>query len=99
MKAKEFEDYLKRKHKEYLSQNILPPPTNAQEAIDILYKHFLGDDYLISDLSLGTEQMNTLIVYEIILNYPGIKENQVIQNKVIKTLFCIIVVLLIVNFI
>lgn len=40
MKAKEFEDYLKRRHEEYLSQGILPPPTNAQEAIDILYKHF-----------------------------------------------------------
>lgn len=45
-------------------------PLEAQEALDMLEKHFLGDDYYIVD-PVNNMQGNAIIVDEIISRYKG----------------------------
>lgn len=51
---------------------IFPPPTNAQEGLNILVQHFLGEDWYTT-LSMHNEQVNTEAIYEILRKYPGKK--------------------------
>jgi len=41
------------------------PPTEAQEAVNILIKHFLGEDWFVS-FPMCAEQVNSEAVYEIL---------------------------------
>jgi hypothetical protein len=49
---------------------LCPPPIEAQKALDILTKHFLGEDWYVS-LSMGREQVNAEAVYDILSNNQG----------------------------
>lgn len=51
---------------------ICPPPTPAQEGLDVLIEHFLGKDWYVV-LPLGAEQVNTEAIYEILKKYPNPK--------------------------
>lgn len=46
-----------------------PDGTDAQEGLNILIKHFLGDDWYVVD-PLPNCQVNTLAIYEILQKYP-----------------------------
>jgi len=46
---------------------ICPAPLPAQEAVNLLIEHFLGDDWYVT-LSMGSEQVNMEAVFEIITN-------------------------------
>jgi len=45
--------------------NLFPKPTDAQEGIDILIRHFLGDDWYVVD-PLPASQINTVAIYQIL---------------------------------
>lgn len=47
---------------------IFPPPTNAQVGLNVLAKHFLGEDWYTT-LSINNEQVNTEMIYEILKKY------------------------------
>lgn len=49
---------------------MLPPPMDAQTALDELCRFFLGDDWYCV-LPIHTEQVNTEIVYEIEKKYKN----------------------------
>lgn len=46
----------------------MPPPMDAQMAINELCRHLLGEDWYVS-MPMSTEQINTEIVYEIERKY------------------------------
>ncbi len=46
-----------------------PPSIKAQEALNILTNHFLGEDWYIVT-PMHTEQVNVEAVYEILQKYP-----------------------------
>lgn len=74
MTKRELGLYLDKKNKETDNEdNIFAPPISGQECFDILKDHFLGSDWY-SVNPLPTEQINTEILAEIILNYPGYNE-------------------------
>ena len=54
------------------------PPTQAQEGIDILIKHFLGDNWYC--ISTNNEQANTEAIYEILQKYPRKSIGNVIKR-------------------
>lgn len=67
MEAEEFK-------KRILSENKgdyepCPPPINAQKGLNILIKHFLGDDWYTT-MPISTEQANAEAIYEILRDYP-----------------------------
>lgn len=69
MKAEEFVkivESMDEKGSEYYG--IFPPPTNAQFGLDVLIKHFLGDDWY--SISTSVEQGNTEAIYDILKKYP-----------------------------
>lgn len=66
MTREQFNNYVKDKSIEY---NISTPPMKAQEALNILNRHLLGEDWYIVD-PLNQEQANTCIVMDIIRKYP-----------------------------
>lgn len=82
MRAEEFikivED-MDEKGSEYYG--IFPPPTNAQFGLDVLIKHFLGDDWY--SISTNTMQGNTEAIYDILKKYP--KRRNIIE--IFKDLF------------
>lgn len=46
-------------------------PLQAQEALNILIDHFLGEDWYVSD-PLGPTQVNAIAVDEILSKYSGL---------------------------
>lgn len=48
--------------------NIFDPPLKAQEAINFLCDYLLGEDWYVVD-PVGTEQVNTEIVHQILYKY------------------------------
>jgi len=62
------EDFINKRRKLDLNEDEDPttcPNTTAQEALDALREHFLGEDWFITD-PVGGRQANTIIVYEIL---------------------------------
>ncbi len=57
---------------------LCPPPMKAQDGLDILIKHFLGEDWYFV-LPVSQEQINTEAVYEILQKYPrpGRREHRI----------------------
>lgn len=82
MKAEEFikivED-MDDKCSEYYG--IFPSPTDAQFGLDILIKHFLGDNWYC--ISTNTMQRNTEAIYDILKKYPKKKS----IREILKSLF------------
>lgn len=78
MKAKEFKKQL------HLSNDVdygmYAPPTKAQEGLNILIKHLLGEDWYVVD-SIGVEQVNSEAIYMILEKYP---ENVSFKKKLIN---------------
>lgn len=80
MEAEEFikivED-MDEKGSEYYG--IFPSPTDAQFGLDILIKHFLGDDWY--SISTNTMQGNTEAIYDILKKYPKRKSiKEILEN-------------------
>ena len=61
-----FYDWLKQQDVEHYG--LCPPPMDAQTAVDILCEYLLGEDWYCT-LSLGSPQVNTEIVYDILNKY------------------------------
>lgn len=66
MTADEFRKWLKAKDP---TPNMLPNGTSAQEALDILAEHFLGN-YRIDGYPAKVEQANSEVVCRILELYP-----------------------------
>lgn len=70
MTTNEFKEFIyKNLTEEEKSYFMYTPPTNAQVGLDILIKHFLGDDWYCTG-SINNEQVNTEAIYEILQKYP-----------------------------
>lgn len=67
MTTKEFADFVYGNSKE--DYGIFAPPTDAQVGLNILFNHFLGDDWH-SVNSVHQTQINTEAIYEILKKYP-----------------------------
>lgn len=82
MEAEEFiknvED-MDEKGSEYYG--IFPSPADAQFGLDILIKHFLGDDWY--SISTNIMQGNTEAIYDILKKYPKRKS----IREILKNLF------------
>lgn len=78
MTAKEFAEITYRNNEQEWKDSILPPPTQAQEGLDILIKHFLGDNWYC--ISTNNEQANTEAIYEILQKYPSKSIGNVIKR-------------------
>lgn len=63
MTPKEFEELTYKNSRE--DYGLCPPPTDAQEGLNILINHFLGELWYVT-LPLNTEQTNTEAIYEIL---------------------------------
>lgn len=64
-------EFLDKQHREHPGDyGICPPPTPAQEAVNILIEHFLGNDWY-STMPMGAKQVNTQAICEILDKYPG----------------------------
>ena len=62
---------------------MCPPPLEAQEGLNILIDHFLGKDWYVV-MPIGTKQVNTEAVYEILRSYPEKKR----VRRFFQKLFC-----------
>lgn len=84
MKAEDFikDKYEKREDKD----NILPPATDGQEGLCILYKHFLGEDWYVVD-PLHPTQINTVAIAEILKRYPSGKFRRIQKERKRKCLY------------
>lgn len=80
MKAEEFAKICYEKVPD--DYGMCPPPTEAQFGLDILIRHFLGDDWCVT-LPLGVKQVNTEAICEILERYPQ-KRN---IGEILKSLF------------
>jgi hypothetical protein len=59
-------EFLEKKHRESkIDYGMLPPPTSAKEALEILTVHFLGDGWYTVN-PMCTEQVYTEIVASIL---------------------------------
>ena len=68
MKAEKFKKLIHSKsNKDY---GLCPPPIEAQEALNILIEHFLGEDWYVV-MPVSTEQVNAEAVYEILRKNQG----------------------------
>ena len=72
MNAEEFKKQLLNDSKDY---GLCPPPTNAQDGLNILIDHFLGEDWY-STMPMSQEQVNSEAIYEIL--------QKTSKNKTIK---------------
>lgn len=68
---------MKRESPKY---GILPPPTEAQEALNVLTEHFLGESWYVVD-PLCTRQVNTVALCEILKKYPSGKFRRIMKRR------------------
>jgi hypothetical protein len=54
-------------------------PTNAQEGLNILMKHFLGNDWYVVD-PIRNDQVNSVVIYEILKKYPSGKFRRICKK-------------------
>lgn len=50
------------------TDNMFPPSTDAQLAVDLICQYLLGEDYYV-DMPVSAGQCNTVIVQDILYNY------------------------------
>ena len=55
--------------KSEIDYGIFPPPTEAQEGLSLLIKHFLGEDWFTPN-PISQEQVNTEAIYAILRKHP-----------------------------
>lgn len=53
--------------------DVMPPPIEAQAALDELVRYFLGKDYYITS-PVNAKQANSELIYTIMINYRGNKK-------------------------
>ena len=63
MKPEQFINNLKKE--DYFDYGLCPPPVKAEKGLEVLIKHFLGDDWYVT-MPIGTEQVYTEAVYAIL---------------------------------
>ncbi len=63
MKPEQFIDSLKKE--DDFDYGLCPPPVKADKGLDILIKHFLGDDWYVT-MPISTEQVYTEAIYAIL---------------------------------
>lgn len=68
MKPEEFMSYLYSKTDE--DYGIMIPPIEAQDGLNILIEHFLGEDWTPSNTD--NEQINSEAIYEILKRYSNV---------------------------
>jgi hypothetical protein len=79
--GKFLDDVYSKANKAGKDYGILAPPTTAQDGLDVLRKHFLGDGwYTVNPLS--TEQVNTEVVAEILMKYPDPLHREKLRDRV-----------------
>lgn len=64
------EDFAKKCFENRSKDEMLPDGTNAQEGLEILIKHFLGYEYIVTGYSCGTAQWNSEAIYTVLNRYP-----------------------------
>ena len=81
MTPKEFDEILMKKKIEMGDEdNIFCPPTSDYEGLNILIKHFLGDNwYTVNPIS--HEQVNTEAIMEILCKYPNGEQKKERRRK------------------
>ena len=83
MNSEDFKRYIFNKSdKDY---GLCPPPINAQDGLNILITHFLGED-CYTTMPLGQEQVNTEAIYEILRKYPNKKSFKDLLKNIVKKL-------------
>ncbi len=66
----EAEDFIKKIYKESdADYGMLYPPIKAQDGLNILIDHFLGEDWYVI-MSVSREQINAEAIHEILLSNP-----------------------------
>lgn len=66
MTAEQFaKQQFKKSEKSKFDYGLCPPPTTSDEGLDVLKKHFLGEDWYTT-LPLSKEQENTEIIIAIL---------------------------------
>ena len=60
----------KNEFKKTMSNKGAYPSLNAQEGLNILMKHFLGENWYVVD-PIHNDQVNAVLVYEILEKYPS----------------------------
>ena len=69
MTCEEFSKLIREKDPDWdLDSETMPYYLNAHEGLNILIKHFLGDDWYA--LYNNIEQVNAEAVYDILMKYP-----------------------------
>jgi hypothetical protein len=63
MKPEDFINNLRKENN--FDYGLCPPPIKAEKGLDILIKHFLGDNWY-TNMPLSTEQVYTEAIYTII---------------------------------
>ena len=63
---------------------LCPPPINAQDGLNILIDHFLGEDWHVT-MSMCQQQVNTEAIYEILKKYPKKKSFVDLLKNIIKS--------------
>lgn len=58
MKPEQFIDSLKKE--DDFDYGLCPPPIKAEKGLDVLIKHFLGDDWYVT-MPLSTEQVYAIL--------------------------------------
>ena len=66
MKPEQFIEILKKE--DDFDYGLCPPPVTAEKGLDVLIKHFLGDDWY-GTMPLSTEQVYTEAIYAILEQY------------------------------
>lgn len=69
MTPKEFAKFAYEKANGEFDNDLMPPPTTAEDGLGILIKHFLGDDWYCM-LPVHITQIYTEAISEILQKYP-----------------------------
>ena len=87
MTTKEFNELLiQKKIDMHDEDNIFPAPTSDAEGLNILIKHFLGDNWYIVD-PLSHKQVNSVAIYEILEKYPNAEQEREKRRKKVANFF------------
>ena len=78
-KRQNFAKWLKEQEEGANKGNIFAPPLDAQLAMEFLKDYLLGEDWYVVD-PIGVEQVNTIIVDNILMEYATRKYKKDIKE-------------------